>query len=111
MVSPTLALLIAITAEVVATSALKASLGFTRLGPSLVVVAGYGVAFYCLSLTLNSFPLGVVYAVWSGVGLVLITLVGLLVYGQRLDAGAVVGIALIAAGVVVLNVYSGVAGH
>jgi small multidrug resistance pump len=97
---------IAILAEVIATSALKASLGFTRPGPSTIVVVGYGIAFYFLSLTLQTLPVGVTYAIWSGVGIVLITLFAWLVYGQSLDLPAIAGLALIIAGVVVLNVFS-----
>ncbi|HEY1050245.1 MAG TPA: SMR family transporter [Prosthecobacter sp.] len=104
-------LAVAIVAEVIATSALKASDGFSRLVPSLVVVLGYGVAFYCLSLTLRSIPVGIAYAVWSGVGIVLISAVGWLVYGQKLDAAAIFGLALIIAGVLVVNVFSGSASH
>lgn len=99
-------LAIAIAAEVVGTSALKASHGFTRLVPSLVVVAGYGVAFYCLSLALRTIPVGIAYAVWSGAGVVLITVIGWLVYRQPLDGPAVLGIALILAGVVVIQLFS-----
>ena len=97
---------IAIVAEVIATSALKASDGFSRLGPALVVVVGYGVAFYFLSLALRGIPVGVAYAVWSGVGIVLISVIGWFAFGQALDAAAVVGIGLIMAGVIVLNVFS-----
>jgi small multidrug resistance pump len=97
---------IAIVAEVIATSALKAADGFTRLGPSLVVIVGYGVAFYFLSLALRGIPVGVAYAVWSGVGIVLISVIGWFAFGQTLDAAAVVGIGLIMAGVIVLNVFS-----
>jgi len=97
---------IAIVCEVIATSALKASEGFTRLVPSILVVVGYGIALYLLSLTLRTIPVGVAYAVWSGVGVVLITLVGWLVFKQALDAPALIGIGLIGAGVVVLNVFS-----
>ena len=97
---------IAIVAEVVATSALKASDGFSRTIPSLVVVVGYSIAFYCLSLTLRTIPVGVAYAIWSGVGITLIALIGWRVYGQALDAPAMVGMTLIVAGVVVLNVFS-----
>jgi small multidrug resistance pump len=104
-------LAVAIVAETVATSALKASAGFTRFWPSLLVVAGYGIAFYLLALTLRSIPLGVTYAVWSGVGIVLITLAGWVLYGQRLDAGAWAGIVLIVAGVLVMNLFSKTAGH
>lgn len=99
-------LAVAIVLEVVATSALKASDGFTRLVPSLVVVAGYSAAFFMLSLTLRTMPVGVVYAVWSGVGVVLITLVGWLWFKQELDIPAFIGIALISSGVIVLNFFS-----
>jgi small multidrug resistance pump len=102
---------IAIVAEVVATSALKAADGFTRSGPSLVVVAGYAIAFYFLSLALRGIPVGVAYAVWSGVGIVLISVIGWLAFGQTLDAAAVFGIGLIMAGVIVLNVFSRTSVH
>ncbi|MDD2926715.1 multidrug efflux SMR transporter [Rhodoferax sp.] len=97
-------LAIAIVSEVIATSALKASDGFTKLVPSLVVVAGYVVAFYCLSLTLRSIAMGIVYAIWSGVGIVLISVVGWLVFGQTLSWAAMLGMAFITVGVVILNV-------
>jgi small multidrug resistance pump len=99
-------LTIAIVAEVIATSALKASEGFTRLGPSLFVVAGYSVAFYSLSLCLRTMSIGVAYAIWCGVGIVLIALIGWLVLGQKLDLPALAGMSLIMAGVVVINVFS-----
>ena len=102
---------LAIVAEVIATSALKASAGVSRQGPSAVVVIGYGIAFYLLSLTLQTIPVGVTYAIWSGVGIVLITLVAWLVYGQSLDAAAIVGLCLIIAGVAVLNVFSKSVAH
>jgi len=102
---------IAIAAEVIATSALKAADGFTRLGPSLVVIAGYGIAFYFLSLALRGIPVGVAYAVWSGVGIVLISVIGWFAFGQTLDAAAVLGIGLIMAGVIVLNVFSRTSVH
>ncbi len=98
-----ISLLVAILAEVVATTALKASEGFTRLWPSLLVVFGYGVAFYSLSLTVRTIPLGLVYAIWSGLGLLLITLAGWLIWGQVLDPPALVGMGLIVAGVLVIN--------
>lgn len=101
-----LLLAIAIVAEVVATSALKASAGFTRLGPSVAVVLGYAVAFYCLSLVLRTIPVGVAYAIWSGLGIVLITVVAWVVYDQAIDWAAALGMGLIIAGVVVLNVVS-----
>jgi len=101
----------AIAAEVVATSALKASEGFTRLWPSVLVVFGYVIAFYCLSLTLRAIPVGVAYAIWSGVGIVLVSLIAWLVFGQKLDAHAMIGMALIISGVVVMNVFSKAAAH
>lgn len=104
-------LALAILAEVVATSALKASNGFTRPAPSLIVIIGYIVAFYCLSISLRSIPLGIVYAVWSGSGVALVSLIGWLVYGQVLDLAAAIGIALIVAGVLVLNLASTMANH
>jgi small multidrug resistance pump len=99
-------LAIAIVAEVIATSALKASEGFARLGPSVIVIAGYSVAFYFLSLTLREIPVGIAYAVWSGVGIVLISLIAWLLFGQTLDTAAWLGIALIISGVLVLNLFS-----
>ena len=104
-------LAIAIVSETIATSALKASEGFSRAGPSTVVVVGYGIAFYFLSLTLRTIPVGVAYAVWSGAGIVLIALAGWLVYGQKLDLPALVGMGLIVAGVIVMNVFSKTTGH
>lgn len=96
-------LFIAIVSEVIATSALKATEGFTRLLPSITVVVGYALAFYFLSLTLRFIPLGIAYAIWSGVGVALVALIGWIVYQQDLDLTAVVGIGLIIAGVVVIN--------
>ncbi len=101
----------AIAAEVVATSALKASEGFTKLWPSVLVVCGYVIAFYCLSLTLRAIPVGVAYAIWSGVGIVLVSLIAWLVFGQKLDTPAMIGMALIISGVVVMNVFSKAAAH
>jgi small multidrug resistance pump len=99
-------LTIAIVSEVVATSALKAAERFTRGVPSLIVIVGYASAFYFLSLTLRTLPLGVAYAVWSGVGVVLVTALGWVLYHQSLDLAAFLGIGLIVAGVVVLNLFS-----
>ena len=96
----------AIMAEVVATSSLKSSEGFTRLYPSLAVVIGYGIAFYFLSLTLKTIPVGIAYAIWSGLGIVLISLIGWLLFGQKLDPASVLGMTLIVAGVLVINVFS-----
>jgi small multidrug resistance pump len=104
-------LFLAIVSEVIATSALKSTQEFTRLLPSLVVAAGYVSAFYFLSLTLRTIPVGIAYAIWSGVGVTLITLAGWLIYGQTLDMPAFVGIALIVSGVVVLNLFSRAVPH
>jgi small multidrug resistance pump len=104
-------LAIAIIAEVIGTSALKAAEDFTRPLPSLLVVAGYGTAFYFLSLVLRTIPVGVAYAIWSGVGIALIAVIGWALYRQALDAGAITGIALIVAGVVVIQVFSRSAAH
>lgn len=101
----------AIGAEVIGTAALKASDGFTRLWPSLAVVAAYGCAFYFLSLTLKTIPVGVAYAIWSGVGIVLITLTARLLFGQRLDLPAIIGIGFIIAGVLIMNLFSTTGGH
>ena len=97
---------IAIFSEVVATSALKAAEGLTRWVPVMLVAVGYASAFFFLSLTLRSIPLGVAYAIWSGVGVALVSVAGWFVYRQALDAGAIIGIALIVAGVIVLKVFS-----
>lgn len=104
-------LAMSIVAEVIGTSALRASDGFTRLWPTLIVIAGYGLAFYGLSLTLKTMPVGIVYAIWSGAGIVLITLVAIALYGQVPDLPAVIGLALIIAGVVVLNLFSKMQAH
>jgi small multidrug resistance pump len=101
-----LSLAIAIVAEVVATSALRASTGFTVLVPSAIAIVGYAVAFYFLSLTLRTMPVGIAYALWSGVGIVLISFAGWLIYKQVLDAPALIGMALIGAGVIVINLFS-----
>lgn len=97
---------IAIVAEVIGTSFLKSAEGFTRIGPSIIVLVCYGIAFYLLSLTLKTIPVGIAYAVWSGVGIALIALVGWIVLGQALDTPAIIGIGLIVSGVVVLNIFS-----
>ena len=104
-------LAIAIISEVIATSFLKSAEGFTRFWPSVVVVAGYLLAFYLLSLTLKTIPVGVAYAIWSGVGIVLIALSGWLLLGQSLDTPAVIGLTLIVAGVIVINVFSRTVAH
>jgi small multidrug resistance pump len=99
-------LILAITSEVIATSALKATDGFTRWQPSLLVLAGYSSATYFLSLTLKVIPIGVAYALWSGIGVTLITLVGWVIYNQKLDTPAMLGIGFIVTGVIILNVFS-----
>jgi len=103
---PFMYLAIAILAEVVGTSALKASNGFTVWVPSAIVVVAYGVSFYFLSLALRTIPVGVAYAIWSGVGIVLIATIGWLLFRQRLDAAAIFGMGLIIAGVVVIQLFS-----
>jgi small multidrug resistance pump len=99
-------LAVAIISEVAGTSALRSAEGFTRLVPSCIVIVGYATAFYFLSLTLKTIPVGVAYAIWSGAGTALVTLVAWVFMGQKLDAAAGIGILLIIAGVLVLNLYS-----
>lgn len=101
----------AIISEVIATSALKSSEGFTRLAPSLLIVAGYVSAFYFLSLTLKSIPVGIAYAVWSGLGIVLVTAIAWVIHDQKLDSWGFIGIGLIISGVVVLNLLSKASVH
>ncbi len=104
-------LAIAIIAEVAATSALKASEEFTNLIPSIIVVAGYGIAFYFLTLVLRVMPVGITYAVWSGFGIVLISVVGVLLYKQTPDVPAMIGMGLIVLGVIVIHVFSKTVSH
>ncbi len=104
-------LAVAVVSEVIATSALKASEGFSRLWPSLIVAAGYMSAFYFLSLTLKTIPVGVAYAIWSGAGLMLIALIAWAFFGQALDIPAVIGFLLIIAGVVVISLFSKTVSH
>ncbi|MFG1377591.1 DMT family transporter [Xanthobacter autotrophicus] len=104
-------LIIAIVAEVIATSALKATESFTRPGPSVLVIVGYATAFFCLSLTLKTMPVGIAYAIWSGVGIVLVTAIAWLWYGQKLDLPALVGLGLIVVGVMVINLLSKSVAH
>lgn len=101
----------AILSEVIGTTALPASNGFTRPLPSVLVVLGYGAAFYFLSHVVKTLPVGVVYAIWSGMGIVLITLLGRLVYGQKIDVAAALGMALIIVGVAVIQLYSKAGAH
>ncbi|UCE79281.1 MAG: multidrug efflux SMR transporter [Nitrospiraceae bacterium] len=104
-------LAIAIIAEVTATSALKASEEFTKLVPSSIVVVGYGVAFYFLTLVLRTIPIGITYAVWSGLGIILVVIVGAMLYKQIPDIPAITGIGLIVSGVVVIYVFSKTVSH
>ena len=104
-------LAIAIIAEVAATSALKASAEFTRLVPSIIVVVGYGVAFYFMTLVLRVIPIGITYAVWSGLGIVLVAIVGFFLYRQTPDIPAIIGMGLIISGVIVINVFSKTISH
>lgn len=97
---------IAIVGEVIATSFLRAAAGFTQLAPSIVVVVGYGITFYFFSLALQTIPVGIGYAIWSGVGIVLVSIIAYFVYGQTLDLPALIGIGLILAGVLVINLFS-----
>ena len=99
-------LAIAIIAEVIATSALKASQGFTVLIPSVITVLGYALAFFLLALTLKTIPMGIAYAIWSGAGIILISAVGWIFFKQSLDLAAFIGLGLMIAGIIVINVFS-----
>lgn len=98
-------LTVSILSEVIATTALKSSNGFTKLVPSLIVIIGYGLAFYFLSLTLKYIPIGIVYAIWSGVGIVLIALIGFLIFKQSLDIPAYLGLFFITIGILIMNIF------
>ena len=111
LTNPWVLLTIAIVTEVIATSSLKVSDGFTRLWPSVVVVIGYGISFYALALTMRNLPVGVIYAIWSGLGITLVTLVGWFVFKQHLSTNALIGIGLIIAGVIVMNLSPSAATH
>lgn len=104
-------LIMAVGFEVIGTAALQASEQFTRPKPLIVTAIGYAAAFYCLSLVLRNMPVGVAYAIWSGLGVILITLVGLVWFGQKLDTPAIVGLALIIAGVAIINLFSKTVAH
>ncbi|HLD94082.1 MAG TPA: SMR family transporter [Anaerolineales bacterium] len=106
MIKPYVFLLIAILSEVAASTALRATKGFTQLVPSIITIVGYAISFYALSYTLGVFKLGITYAIWSGVGMVLITILGWLIYGQKMDWAGLLGIALIIAGVVIIQLFS-----
>lgn len=104
-------LLGAIVGEVVGTSALKATEGFTRPLPTVLVAISYGLAFFLLSLAVQRFPVGVLYAIWSGLGVVLIAVAGVVLYGDKLDMPAIAGLAMIIAGVAVIQLFSGTVRH
>ena len=108
---PYLILALAVAAETIGTAALQASQQFTRLGPSVIVVVAYAVAFWLLAIALKTFPVGIAYALWSGFGIVFIAIIGLVMFGQRLDLPAVLGIGLILAGILVINLFSKTSGH
>lgn len=104
-------LLLAVVAETIGTSSLQASQQFTRFWPSVFVVLGYGCAFYFMALTLKVMPVGIVYAIWSGLGIFLIAVIGYLVFGQKLDLPAMLGLAMILAGILVIHLFSETTGH
>ncbi len=108
---PWIFLTIAIAGEIVGTLSLKASEGFTKIGFSALAAAGYIVAFYFLSLVLKTIPVGIAYAIWAGVGVATVSILGVFLFGQTLDLAAVIGITLIVAGVVILNTLSGSIAH
>ncbi|WP_199828239.1 DMT family transporter [Vibrio harveyi] len=108
---PLVALSIAIVCEVIATSSIPKTEQFTKLMPSTVVIIGYGIAFFLLSVTVKSMPVGLVYAIWSGAGIVLVAAVGYFLYGQKLDLAAIVGIGFILSGVMIVNLLSKTVGH
>jgi len=106
-----IALTVAIIAEVIGTTALKASNEFTQLIPSIIVVTGYGIAFYFMAISLRVLPVGIMYAIWSGMGIVLVSVIAWVVYKQNLDLASLVGIGLIISGVLVINLFSTSVGH
>jgi len=101
----------AVLSEVTATTALKFSEGFTKLVPSIVVILGYGLSFYLLSLSLKVMPIGIAYALWSGIGIVLTVIAGMILWREPLDWARVTGIALIIGGILIINLFSKVAAH
>ena len=104
-------LTIAIIGEVIATTALKYSNGFTKLMPSVIVIVGYSVTFYFLSLALRTMSVGIAYAIWSGVGIVLISIISYFAFNQKLDLPAIIGLSLIVIGIVVINMFSNTVSH
>ncbi|WP_323770305.1 SMR family transporter [Antarctobacter sp.] len=108
---PYLILAFAVLAETIGTTALQASQQFSKLGPTIIVVLAYGAAFYLLGIALKFFPVGIAYAIWSGLGIVLIAVIGLVVFGQRLDLPAVLGMGLILTGILVIHLFSNTSPH
>jgi small multidrug resistance pump len=108
---PYLVLMLAVLAETIGTTALQASQQFSRPLPSAIVVVAYGAAFYLLAIALKTFPVGIAYAMWSGMGIVFIAIIGFAVFGQKLDWPAIFGIAMIMAGILVINLFSNTATH
>ncbi|WP_273486282.1 SMR family transporter [Lentibacter algarum] len=108
---PYLYLAIAVAFETIGTSAMQASQQFTRLWPSVLVIVGYAISFYFMALTLRFMPVGIVYALWSGLGIILIALIGYAVFGQKLDLPAIAGLGLIIAGIVVIQLFSNATAH
>jgi len=108
---PYFALFLAVMAETIGTTALQASQQFSRLWPSVIVVVAYALSFYLLSITLKSMPVGVVYALWSGLGIILIACIGFVVFGQRLDLPAILGLGMIIGGIVVIQLFSNATPH
>lgn len=108
---PYFILMLAVLAETIGTTALQASQQFSRPLPSIIVVVAYGAAFYLLAIALRTFPVGVAYAMWSGMGIVFIAIIGFAVFGQRLDMAAIIGIVLIMSGIIVINLFSGTSKH
>ncbi|MEP1198826.1 MULTISPECIES: SMR family transporter [unclassified Tateyamaria] len=104
-------LFVAVAAETIGTTALQASNQFTKFWPSVLVVIAYAVAFYFLGVVLKYIPVGIAYAIWSGLGIVLISLIGLVVFGQGLDLAAILGLGMIIGGIVVIQLFSGSASH
>lgn len=106
-----LILALAVLAETIGTTALQASQQFTRLGPSVLVVLAYALSFYLLSITLRTMPVGIVYALWSGIGIMLIATIGWVVFGQTLDLPAIIGLAMIVGGIAVIHLFSATTSH
>jgi len=104
-------LAIAITAEVIATTSMKALAGFSRPLPLFLVIAGYGLSFWMLALVVRTIPVGIAYAVWAGLGIVAVSIAAAVIYGQKLDLPAILGMALIIAGVAVIQLFSSNTGH